>query len=408
MRKEFPPCVSYLIVTGMSVALLAVQATIPFKIKALGGDLGAVGLLFLWASCWYVVSGLSLGWISHHAGPRRVMLATLLTCAAMAAGMSGARALWQLYALQTVYSMSLCLFWVATEHASSGLHAHLSLAQSTSIFSVAFSVGNVLGLLVGTTLQGRTMVVPFLVSAALTLAVVALTWVTVSPQAGFQRCCPQDVAAFSEPQRARLRRSLMASRTGMVGVYGAYAVLTLFLPRYLWEQRGFSKPWAGALTAAMLVAMAATFAVHGRFTGWPHRLWLIRLCPFLAAGSVLMAGRCAAPLGIALGAALAGAVAATGYIHNLYYSLEEPGRRARNAGIHEALVGVAFAIPPALSGLGARFLTTPESVFWVGAALAAVSGLVQNFALSRTSDRTAAGHAARPAPTTRPSRSSDP
>ena len=37
--------------------------------------------------------------------------------------------------------------------------------------------------------------------------------------------------------------------------------------------------------------------------------------------------------------AMVGAIAATGYTHNLYYSLEEPGRRARNAGIHEALVG---------------------------------------------------------------------
>jgi predicted MFS family arabinose efflux permease len=393
MRKEFPPFISYLIVAVMSVALLAIQATLPFKIKTLGGDLGAVGLLFLWASCWYVMSGLLLGWISHHVGPRRVMLTTLLICAAMAAGMSCARAMWQLYVLQTIYSMSLCLFWVATEHASTGLHAHLSLVQSTSIFSVAFSTGNVLGLMISSTLQGQTMVVPFLVSVALTLAMFALTWVTVSPEAGFQRSSPQTIATFPEAQRARLRRSLLASRTGMIGVYGAYAVLTLFLPRYLWEHRGFSKPVAGGLTAAMLVAMAVTFAAHGRFTSWPHRLWMIRLCPFLAAGSVLMAGLCAAPLGIAAGAALVGAIAATGYMHNLYYSLEEPGRRARNAGIHEALVGAAFAIPPALSGLGARFLTAPESVFWVGAGLAATVGLIQNLALNRVRDGADAVHA---------------
>src|SRR5258705_13418649 len=66
--RQFPPYISYLIVTVMSVALLAIQATIPFKIKALGGDFGAVGLLFMWASFWYVMAGLFLGWISHHVG----------------------------------------------------------------------------------------------------------------------------------------------------------------------------------------------------------------------------------------------------------------------------------------------------------------------------------------------------
>jgi predicted MFS family arabinose efflux permease len=376
--RQFPPYISYLIVTLMSVALLAIQATVPFKIKALGGDFGAVGFLFMWTSFWYVMAGVSLGWISHHIGPRRVMLTTLLICAAMGGAMSYAHAMWQLYVLQTIYSVSLCLFWVSTEHASTGLHAHLSLVQSTSIFSVAFSTGNVIGLMVSSTLQGQTMILPFLVSVALTLGVFVLTWVTVSPQAGFQRSSPQDIAAFPETQRARLRRSLLASRTGMVGVYGVYAVVTLFLPRYLWEHRGFSKPIAGGLTAAMLVAMALTFAAHGRFTNWRHRLWMIRLCPFLAAGSVLIAGLCGSPVAIAIGAALVGTIAATGYTHNLYYSLEEPGRRARNAGIHEALVGAAFTIPPALSGLAARFTTAPESVFWVGAGLAAVVGLIQN------------------------------
>ena len=171
MRKEFPPYISYLIVTVMSVALLAIQATIPFKVKALGGDFGAVGFLFMWTSLCYVLAGVFLGWVSHRIGPRRVMLVTLAICAAMAAGIIGVRAMWQLYAMLTIYSVSLCLFWTATEHASAGLHSHLSLLQSTSIFCVAFSAGNVVGLMVSSTLQGQTMIVPFLVSVALTLVV---------------------------------------------------------------------------------------------------------------------------------------------------------------------------------------------------------------------------------------------
>ena len=81
---------------------------------------------------------------------------------------------------------------------------------------------------------------------------------------------------------------------------------------------------------------------------------------------------------IAGGAILVGAVAATAYSHNLYYSLEEPGHRARNAGIHEALVGIAFMLPPLLGGISARRTQAPESIFWAGAAFAFVVGVAQN------------------------------
>lgn len=41
--RQYPPYIRYLIVTVMSVALLAIQATVPFKNKALG-------FLFIWTS----------------------------------------------------------------------------------------------------------------------------------------------------------------------------------------------------------------------------------------------------------------------------------------------------------------------------------------------------------------------
>jgi MFS family permease len=367
----------------MSVAVVAMKATVPFKIKELGGDFGAVGLLFLWTSAWYVASGLGLGWVSHHFGPRRVVLATLALCAAVTLVMPATTALGQLYVLTTVYFMSECLFWAAMEHASTGLHSHLSLVQSTAIFCVAFSVGNAVGLLISGTLQGQTMTIPFLVSVALTLVVGALAWWTVSPQAGFQRSTSADVAAFPDDACRRVRRSLLASRTGLVGVYGTYALVMLFLPRYLWETHGYAKPLAGALTSLTLTAMAATFAAHGWFAGWQHRLVFVRVCPFAAAAGLWVAGMTAQPVGIAAGAIVVGMAAATAYTHNLFYSLEEPGRRARRAGIHEAIVGVAFMVPPALSGLATRWTNDLRSIFWVGAALAVIFGLAQNLVLLR-------------------------
>lgn len=382
-HREHSPYLNYLIATLMSVALLAYQATIPFKLKALGGGLDSVGFLFTWTSFWYTVAGVALGWISQRIGPRRVMLGTLASAATMALLIPATTAIWQVYVVATIYLVSLCLFWIAMEHASTGLHLHLSLIQSTAAFCVAFSLGNTIGQMISSLLVSFTLVVPFMVATGM-LGVVAglVTW-TVSPEAGFRRSTAADVAAFSDADRQRVRRSLLASRTGLVATYGMYALVSLFLPRYLWEHRGFSKPLAGTLTAVMLLTMAITFAGYGRRSDWPHRLGWVRACPFLAAGCVLIVGLATQVAVIAVGSILLGAVAATAYVHNLYYSLEEPGQRARNAGLHEAIVGVAFMIPPALGGVAARLIHTPESIFWTGAGFAVLAGLAQNFALAR-------------------------
>jgi predicted MFS family arabinose efflux permease len=382
--REFPPYISYLMVTLMSVALLAMQATIPFKVKELGGGFDAVGFLFTWTSVWYVLSGLFLSRFSHHIGPRRMMLVSLAICAALVFVLSATTALWQLYAVLAAYFVTICLFWSAAEHASTSLHSHLTITQSTAIYCVSFSLGNAIGLVLSTSLQRQTLAVPFFVATGLTLAVWGLTWWTVSPQAGFQRSTPHDIAAFPAAHRQRLRRSLLIARIGIVGSYGAFAVVTVFLPRYLYDCRGMSKPVAGGLTSLSQFVMAATFAWHGRRTGWEHNLLPVRLAPLIAAGGLLIVCWAQHPLLLALGAVVTGIVAATGYTHDLYYALEEPGHRAQRAGIHEALVGIAYLLPAVLSGFVTRWTNNPQGVFWVGIALALAVGGAQAIALLRT------------------------
>ncbi len=384
-HREFHPALNYSIVTVMSVAVVAMKATLPFKIKALGGDFGTVGLLFMWTSGWYVAAGVGLAWISHRFGPRRIMLTMLAICAAATLTMPATNAIWQLYALATVYAIGECLFWTAMEHATTGLHTHLSLVQSTGIFCVAFSVGNAVGLVISGTSQGQTITLPFVVSAALTVVVWVLVWTTVF-DGGTRSVASAGSFGHDEawPSKERLRRSLLASRTGLVGVYGTYALVMLFLPRYLWEVHGFAKSSASALTSLTLAAMAVTFAAHGWRAGWQHKLATVRAAPFVAGLALLVAGATAQPVIIAAGAIFVGIAAGTAYTHNLFYSLEEPGLRARRAGIHEALIGVAYMVPPALSGLATRWTNDPRSIFWVGAGLAVVAGIVQAISLRRT------------------------
>ena len=384
-HREYPPFVSYAIATLMSVSMLALQATLPFKLQTLGAGLDGVGFLFTCTSFCYVLAGLFLSWISHHAGPRRVMLGTLALCGLTAVLLAFATALWQVYVLASGYLIAVCLFWAAMEHASAGLHTHLTLIQSTACFCAAFSLGNALGQMTSSLLQTQTVAVPFFVSAGVTVVVLALTWLTVAPEAGFRRSTPADIAAFPESSRQRLRRSLLVTRTGLIGTYGMYALVCFFLPRYLCELRHFSKPLAGSLTAVTLITMSVTFGWHGFGTRWPHQLWIVRLCPFVAVAGALIAGLATTAPVIAAGAVVLGVAAATNYSHHLYYSLEEPGKRARNAGIHEATVGIAFMIPPALGGLAARFTKAPESIFWAGAAFAGLMIIVQTLVLGRSS-----------------------
>ena len=386
-HREYPPFVSYAIATLMSVSMLALQATLPFKLQTLGAGLDSVGFLFTCTSFCYVLAGLFLSWISHHVGPRRVMLATLAVCGGTAVLLPSASALWQVYVLASGYLVAVCLFWAAMEHASTGLHTHLTLIQSTACFSAAFSLGNALGQMTSSLLQSQTVALPFFVSAGLTLVIMALTWLTVSPAAGFQRSTPADIAAFPESSRQRLHRSLWAARTGLVGTYGMYALVCFFLPRYLWEHRGFSKLLAGSLAAVTLVTMCLTFALHGFGKRWPHRLWVVRVGPVVATVGALLTGLATTVPVIVAGAVILGVAAASNYAHHLYYSLEEPGKRARNAGIHEATVGLAFMLPPALGGLAARFTQAPESIFWAGALFAGLMVIIQTITMAAGNKR---------------------
>ncbi|MEI8063207.1 MAG: MFS transporter [Verrucomicrobiota bacterium] len=383
-HREYPPFVSYGIATLMSVSMLSLLATLPFKIKTLGAGLDSVGFLFMCTSFCYVLTGLFLSWISHHAGPRRVMLAMLVMCGLTAVLLPFATAMWQVYVLASGYMTAICLFWAAMEHASTGLHTHLTLIQSTACFCAAFSLGNALGQMTSSLLQSQTVAVPFFVSAGMTVLVLVLTWLTVSPEAGFRRSTPADIAAFPESSRQRLRRSLLAARIGLVATYGMYALVCFFLPRYLWEYRGFSKPLAGSLAAVTLVTMSVTFGLHGLGKRWPHQLWIVRICPLVAAIGALLTGLSPSVPVITLGAVVLGVAAASNYTHHLYYSLEEPGKRARNAGIHEATVGLAFMIPPALGGLATRFTNDPKTIFWSGAVFAGLVIIVQTLAMRYT------------------------
>jgi hypothetical protein len=112
-------------------------------------------------------------------------------------------------------------------------------------------------------------------------------------------------------------------------------------------------------------------------------LWPVRVAPFVAGAMLLLVAASTHRVVVALATLVIGVLAATAYMHNLYYALEEPGLRAKRAGIHEAMVGVAFLVPPALSGLTTHWVRDPRGVFWAAAGWAVVAGLVQQVALRR-------------------------
>ena len=374
--SEYPPYMGYAIATLMSVCNLAFQATIPFKLQILGKGLDVVGFLSTWTSLCYALVSVSFGWVSHRFGPRRVMVTTLLIFGVMALAIPWTTAAWQIYLSATVFYSTICLFWVAMEHASVGWHRQLTLIQSTAYFAVAFSLGNAIGQLSSSLLQRQTVSTPFFVAAGITVPVLFLTLRTVSAVAN-QTTAPAHAALKAEVVIG-WQQSLWTARIGLLGTYGLYALICCFLPRYLCEVRQFSKPLAGGMVVITLLTMSLTFGVHSLCKGWPHRLWMVRLCPFVALGSSLLTGLATSVPVIVLGAVVLGIAAATSYTHHLYYSLEDPRHRARNAGIHEGVVGLAFMIPPALAGLAVRYTGAPVSLFWAGALFAVGVILAQN------------------------------
>lgn len=155
--------------------------------------------------------------------------------------------------------------------------------------------------------------------------------------------------------------------------FAGAAVGTIF-PK-LARSLGVSVGSVGLLMAVVMVAQAASFAALSRTSRWHYRLLPMLGSQALAAAGLLAIAHGSAAWAFAAGLALIGLARGGSYSASLYYGLDSEAARGLNAGIHEAVIGVAYVAGPFVSGLVAQQaglrapFTTAAAVVLCGLAL---------------------------------------
>jgi predicted MFS family arabinose efflux permease len=245
------------------------------------------------------------------------------------------------------------------------------LTRQIGIYNLSWSSGKALGFLIGGAMVAQFGATRSIACAALAYAAAALA----VPRLARDAPPVAEVRSRGESMPLSERRAFLRATWIANGIaFGLGAVLNHHLPR-LFVQRGADADRFGLLLGAIFAAQTTSFLLLARWRAWHYRLRLLLLVQAALAVLAVLFARATQmtmllPLAVALGLGLGFC-----YQSSLYYSLHAPSGRGRQAGIHEASLGIAAALLPLAGGFWVRASGDLERPFWLAAATLMTSAI---------------------------------
>jgi MFS family permease len=274
---------------------------------------------------------------------------------------------------------SMSPFWPSVQASLADRTRLQNLERHLGRFNMSWSAGKSCGFLVGGTLVAAAGV-----GAAFTLAsCIAFTIFFLLP--GEVSARPPEDFRDLHPQAPLFRRLAWVANSV---AYGLAATLNHHYPRLVHEF-GWSPHIFGICLGLVYVTQTLAFGALLLFPQvWRYRrsaLFVPQLLMLVAVVSLPFAG-----LGRVLVSALVfGCGLGICYYSSIYYSLHTLADRGRNAGVHEALIGLGSMTVPLIGGLVARELGALWAPYAVAGGAVALSLILQE-ALYRSGRRVAA------------------
>ena len=292
-------------------------------------------------------------------GPDRLLTA-VFACAALLL-LTGWLPAWHYapFVLALAYGLIINSTWPALESAVFHVASRLSTPQRLSVYNIAWSLANTVGLLLSSLLVGwlPAAVVwgPGLLHAA-TFALLLRRSSTIHnspPKADPPLAEP---VTFHTITPDRKRRFMHAAWMGNALTYVMIAVMLPLLPA-LSDRIGQSPSLTIIMACTYYLTRCMAFFVFGRWEHWHyHRGWTITalmLAPLAFAGIMLTTSL---PV-ILLSLALFGISLGLTYSSSIYYSLDCGSAKGEQGGLHEAIIGIGNLLGP-LVGLA--------GICWIG------------------------------------------
>lgn len=383
------------------MALYLVMTGAPYKALALGVGPLLLGFVPVARALPYSLTATWAG--ARTEGPERLRLArgSLLAAALAAALLMFAPGIGMLFALLAVIGFSLAFFWPAVQATLADAAVQGRMTGNLGWFNIAWSTGKATGFAVGGfLLAGLGFSALFAAAGAALLGVAALVVFLGRARSGGPEpaASPGDSEAPSRPAPhaaaalppATSRAFRLAAWLGNTMAFGIGAVLNTHYPDWL-RHLGRGEALFGSYLGLIFGAQTVTFLLLTRFPGWHYR----RL-PVLSASIPLVAVALTLPhlhhpAAILATAPLVGFGLGMAYFASLYYSVDAPVARGRNAGVHEALLGVGSMLLPVGGGWAAAVTGRLDAPYLFAAGAGIVTLVLQMGLLARPLSGTVRG-----------------
>jgi len=328
-------------------------AALPWKCLALGGsdlEVGSIGAAFMGV---YMGICLLLGRHADRVSPKRMVALSLAAMAVLMLAMAAAPAAWLLLVLAGLHGASMALLWpplmgwLSTGSEGAGLNRRLST------FNACWSVGLILGSVLGGRAAEWALWLPF--ALAVVAALAALLVVLLARKAHPRPTTVAAAAIDAERATSLLPVFRLMSRValvlGWIGIGALRFPLTLLV-----ESMSLGPSAYGSIVAGSYLALSVGFVLLGRTHRWHFNAPLFWGCQLAAAAMILAVAFSRGGLDLALYTIAASLALSVLYVAGQYYGVSGAATRARSMAMHEGLLSVGFAVGSLGGGAVSQFI----------------------------------------------------
>jgi MFS family permease len=285
-----------------------------------------------------------------------------------------------LFVLLAVLGTSLAFFWPAIQASLADLAGRGAVTGNLGWFNIAWSAGKSVGFLVGGAILAGVGFGALFAAAALAMLAVVLLLRAVRIGGGADEHKARESIQAPRLLPRNAGRYRLAAWIANAIAFGVVSVLNLQYPDWL-ERMGRPETLFGAYLGLIFASQTVAFALLSRYSGWQYRAAPLLMGQVPVIAVLLALPHLRAPALILATAPLVGAGLGMTYFASLFYSVAEAGSRGRNAGVHEAVLGIGSLVVPILGGIAAKATGRPEAPYLFAGVAAMIALAVQGVLL---------------------------
>lgn len=343
----------YMAAMTMDTCMGAVFLAVPLLAHQLGATVVHLGYLGSLGGGFYALTCLFGGRLSDRYGRKWVILSSVLLCSVVYSWMTQVQHLVPMFVLVPLGWAGVALFWPAIQAWIAEGKDRRTLTRSIGGFNIAWSLGLLIGPLVGGTLYAWNARFPFYFAV---VGILGLGMVTLL-------CAPKDAAAAlprglrpsDDPKEMHQeehegRRFLYIAWIANFSTWFINGILRNIFPKLALHLH-IPSTVLGVLLASVACFQIVGFLLIRRSDRWHYRMRPLLGYQALALLGCILVYVATSPYLFGVAFALFGLSMAMAYYASLFYSVYAQEKKGRKTGFHEGILGSGGVLGALFGGL---------------------------------------------------------